>query len=137
MPRFSQASEAQLVTCHPKLQQVLREAIKHHDFTVVEGHRGREAQEAAVRAGNSQLHWPHGNHNASPSRAADVTPYPVSWAEDGAQVERLDFLGGFICGIAAGMGVKLRWGGDWDGDLNIAEERFRDRYHIELGADEV
>jgi hypothetical protein len=55
MPSFSKASEAKLQTCHKDLQIVFREVIKHIDCTVIEGYRGKEAQNAAVKAGNSML----------------------------------------------------------------------------------
>lgn len=136
MPKFSAASERQIKTLHPKLQRILREAIKHIDFTVVEGHRGKAAQDAAYAKGNSKVKWPHGKHNSLPSRAVDVTPFPVDWSERPAQIERLCHLAGILRGIGLVQGVKLRWGGDWDDDMDIAEERFRDRYHLELAATE-
>lgn len=136
MPRFSQASKNQLATLHPKLQKILSEAILHVDFVIVEGHRGKAAQDAAYAKGNSQVRWPHGKHNSIPSRAVDITPYPVDWSDAPHQIERLCFLAGVVTGIAASQGVKLRWGGDWDSDLDIREERFRDRYHLELAPGE-
>lgn len=132
MPRFSKASEAQLATLHPDLRRVLREAIRFIDFTIVEGHRGKAAQDAAYAKGNSQVKWPKGNHNSFPSRAVDVTPYPVDWSDTAAQAERLCYLAGHIRGIAFTLGVRLRWGGDWDQDDDTRNERFRDRYHLEL-----
>lgn len=136
MPRFSRASEAQLATIHPKLQEVLRETIRWIDFTVVEGHRGQAAQDAAYAAGNSQLRWPHGNHNASPSRAVDITPYPIDWSGTPEQRERLAYLAGYVLATAERRGIKLRWGGDWDQDDDMRDERFRDPYHFELAPGE-
>lgn len=132
MPRFSKKSEAQLATLHPDLQRVLREAIKYIDFTVVEGHRGKEAQDAAYAKGYSKVRYPHGKHNSNPSRAVDVTPWPVDWSSTQGQIERLCYLAGHIRGIAFTMGIRLRWGGDWDQDDDMRDERFRDRYHLEL-----
>ena len=52
MPRFSRRSEDNLATCHPLIQRVLNFAVQGGpDFVVTEGHRGREAQDAAVNAG--------------------------------------------------------------------------------------
>lgn len=79
MPRFSNTSAQRLRSCHPDLQAVCRELIKHYDFSVLEGHRGKEAQEAAFAVGASRVHWPHGAHNSWPSRAVDIAPYPVDW----------------------------------------------------------
>lgn len=55
MPVFSKASKERLSTCHPDLQRVMNEAIKITDFTVLEGHRGKAAQDAAFAAGNSKI----------------------------------------------------------------------------------
>lgn len=132
MPRFGAASEAQLATCHPDLQRVLRRAIQVVDFSVVEGHRGKAAQEAAYAKGLSKVHYPHGKHNAVPSLAADVAPYPVDWSDRRASVERFVYVQGVIRACAFVEGVKIRQGLDWDGDLDFVEERFRDYPHIEL-----
>lgn len=79
MPKFSQASEARLQTCHPDLQAVCRELIKQYDFAVLEGHRGETAQNAAYNAGNSHVRYPNSAHNKNPSLAVDIVPYPVDW----------------------------------------------------------
>jgi hypothetical protein len=41
--------------------------------------------------------------------AIDLVPYPVNWNDR----ERFLRFGGFVCGLAAGMGIRIRWGGDW------------------------
>ena len=129
MPRFSRASLSALATCHADLQRVMEEAIRHIDFTVIEGHRGRTAQEKAYKAGNSKVRWPNGKHNTLPSKAVDIAPYPIDWSD----TERFVYFAGIIMGIAAEMGIKLRWGGDWDGDTHVKDEKFRDYGHFELG----
>ncbi|HXG72575.1 MAG TPA: hypothetical protein VNJ04_18380, partial [Gemmatimonadaceae bacterium] len=60
---------------------MLREAIRYFDFVVVEGHRGKEAQNKAFAKGLSKLPWPKGNHNTNPSTAADCAPFPIDWSE--------------------------------------------------------
>lgn len=80
MPSFSKKSLAALESCHPDLQAVCRELIKQYDFSVLEGHRGKEAQEAAYAAGNSRLHYPASKHNRRPALAVDMVPYPVDWS---------------------------------------------------------
>lgn len=62
----------------------------------------------------------------------DVAPYPVSWAETPANMERFAYLAGVVMTTAARLGVKLRWGGDWDQDGDTRDETFRDRPHFEL-----
>lgn len=128
MPTFSLDSEKQLATCDPRLQKVLRTAILFVDFKVLEGHRDKASQEKAYREGKSQVRWPNGKHNSLPSKAVDIAPWPIDWSD----TERFVAVCNFIRGIAAGMGVTLRWGGDWDSDWNVKEERFRDYGHLEL-----
>lgn len=79
MPHFSKKSEARLQTCHPDLQAVCRELIKQFDFSVLEGHRGEDEQNAAYKKGNSQLRFPNSAHNKTPSLAVDIAPYPIDW----------------------------------------------------------
>lgn len=128
MPQFSKLSESRLATCDPRLQQLLREAIKHVDFTVLCGHRGVEEQNDAYRTGRSKVRWPDSKHNTIPSVAVDVAPYPVDW-KDTARFARLV---GYIERIAHEQGIRIRWGGDFDQDGATADERFIDMPHIEL-----
>ncbi|GAF91804.1 unnamed protein product, partial [marine sediment metagenome] len=69
-----------------------------------------------------------GSHNSMPSKAVDLAPYPVDWKDAQAFV----YLAGFVVGIGAMMGIRLRWGGDWDSDRQTDDESFRDLGHIEI-----
>ena len=128
MPSFGDRSSGALETVDPRLVRVLDEAIKHFDFTVLEGHRGEREQNVAYDAGKSQRLWPTGSHNSMPSKAVDVAPYPIDWKDAQAFV----YLAGFVVGIGAMMGVRIRWGGDWDSDRQTDDENFRDLGHLEL-----
>jgi peptidoglycan LD-endopeptidase CwlK len=128
MPVFGATSKANLATCHPDLQHVLNEAIKHVDFSVTCGYRGQVEQDKAFAEGKSKLKYPNGEHNKIPSNAVDVAPYPINWND----AEAFTLLSGVIYGIACMMGIKLRLGADWDGDFNTLEHKFKDRPHIEL-----
>lgn len=128
MPSFGPESEKQLATCHPDIQRVLRESIKHVNFSVTCGHRGQEAQDKAFAEGKSKLKWPQGKHNKQPAQAVDVAPYPLDW-NDG---EAFTFLNGFICGVAASMGVNWRSGVIWDGPIKVKGIGFCDRPHVEI-----
>lgn len=132
MARFSKASIAQLSTCDHRLQLIANEAIKHFDFVVVEGHRGKEAQEEAFRKGNTKLHYPHGNHNATPSRAMDLAPYPIDWKEGELPHLRFAFMMGVIWTVAQQFGIKVRFGMDWNRNLDPRDESFIDLPHVEL-----
>lgn len=128
MPAFSTRSKSALLTCDNRLQRVFNEVIKHYDCIVLEGHRGKDAQNEAYRKGTSQLKWPNGNHNKLPSRAVDVAPFPIDWNNR----ERFVHFAGFVKGIAAQMGILLTWGGDWNDNWNLKDQTFFDLPHFEL-----
>lgn len=134
MPKFSQSSFSKLSTCHPDLQTLFYEVIKHFDCQVLEGYRNQVDQEKAVSAGNSQLHYPHGKHNHQPSMAVDVSPYPVDWKN----TKRFYWFAGYVMGIAQKLKDEgkithtIRYGGDWDQDMEIANNRFNDLVHFEI-----
>lgn len=128
MPAFSAASLRRLATCHPDIQRVMKEVIRVFDITVLEGHRGEEAQNEAFRTGRSTLRFPQSRHNHRPALAIDVAPYPIDWKD----WRRFDLMAGYILGTASHMGIRLRWGGDWDSDHDMADQTFHDLPHFEL-----
>ena len=128
MPKFGRRSKERLATCDSRLQKVFNEVIKHVDCSVLEGHRGEERQNAFFEEGKTQVKFPKGRHNSSPSNAVDVTPYPVDWEDR----ERQTLFAGFVLGVAKLMGVTLRWGGDWDMDFHVMDNRFDDFPHFEI-----
>lgn len=128
MPTFSKTSADRLATCHPEIQRVLQEAIKHWDFSVLCGYRGQAEQDEAFRKGNSTKRWPDSKHNESPSQAVDIAPFPLDWGN----MSRFQSLANRIIGLAAGMGVTLRSGLDWDGDLDMKDQGFIDAPHLQL-----
>ena len=132
MPTFGKSSEKQLATCHPELQRLLREAIKYIDFTVTEGFRGKEAQNAAYAKGFSQKKWPDGNHNKNPSLAADIAPYPVDWSDKTRSVARFAMVQGCILTCAKDLGIKVRLGIDFNGNGDIRDDGFWDPPHVEI-----
>ena len=128
MPKFGSKSKANLATCHEDLQKVFNEVIKYVDCSALEGHRHEWRQNDLFEEGKTKVKFPMGRHNSSPSRAVDVTPYPVDWNDR----ERQTLFAGFVLGIARSMGIKLRWGGDWDMDFKVMDNRFDDFPHFEL-----
>ena len=111
MPTFSAASEARLATCHPDLQRLFHTVVQETDCTILEGHRGEEAQEKAFREGKSKLRWPNGNHNKKPSKAVDAAPFPLDWHD----MDKWLAFAEVVQRHAKELGIALRWGGDWDG----------------------
>ena len=110
MPAFGRASNRKLATIDGELQDVLDEAIKHFDFTIVWGHRDMEAQNTAFASGNSRNRWPTSKHNATPSLAFDIVPYPEKYD---ASWERFFEMATYILAAASSLGVPIRWGGHW------------------------
>jgi peptidoglycan L-alanyl-D-glutamate endopeptidase CwlK len=128
MASFSQTSKDRLAGCDARLQKVFNEVIKYFDCTVICGHRNQADQEAAFASGKSQKHWPNGNHNSMPSKACDVAPYPIDWSDR----ERMTLFAGFVIGIAQGMNIDIRWGGDWNENTKVKDNDFDDLPHFEV-----
>lgn len=128
MAKFSKRSLDKRATLHPKLQEIVDEAIKHFDFTITDGHRGEKEQNEAYAKGLSKLKFPNSKHNSKPSRAMDLAPYPIDYKD----VERFVYLAGWIMAIAALKGIKLRSGLDWNRNTITRDEKFRDAPHFEL-----
>ena len=106
MAKFGKTSKQRLSTCHEDLQTVFNEVIKHVDCSILEGHRSGERQDKLFAEGKTKVKYPNGRHNANPSNAVDVAPYPIDWDDR----ERFHLFAGFVIGIAKSMGITLRWG---------------------------
>jgi len=128
MSKFGTASAARLATCDRRLQDLFNEVIKFFDCTIIEGHRGEAAQHLAFVTGKSKLDWPNGNHNSKPSKAVDVAPYPVDFND----TRRIGYFAGFVMGVAFKMGIKIRWGGDWNRNTQTKDNTFNDLVHFEI-----
>ena len=128
MPKFGRRSLERLETCDERLQKIFKEVIKYIDCSVLEGHRGEDRQNKLCDEGKSKVRYPNGRHNANPSRAVDITPYPVDWEDR----ERQTLFAGFVIGLATSMGINIRWGGDWDKDFKVQDNKFDDFPHFEL-----
>jgi peptidoglycan L-alanyl-D-glutamate endopeptidase CwlK len=128
MPSLSAVSAARLATCDVRLQALFQAVAAHVDCLILEGFRDQATQDAAFAAGRSKLRWPHGKHNRQPSLAVDAAPLPIDWADR----ERLHLFAGFVLGLARAQGVAVRWGGDWNGNFQVADNRFDDLVHFEL-----
>ena len=128
MAKFGRKSRERFATAHPDLQKIFNEVIKYVDCSVLEGHRDERTQDRLFEEGKTKVRYPLGRHNTKPSRAVDVVPYPVDWDDR----ERFTLFAGFVLGLARGMGISIRWGGDWDVDFQVSDNRFDDFPHYEL-----
>lgn len=135
MPIFSQTSLKRLETCDPRLQDICQDVIRHFDFVVVAGHRNEEDQNRAYEERKSTKRWPHSKHNTYPSIAVDLAPYKAGKGIDWEDKRGFYLLAGFIIGVAAAKGIRLRWGGDWDKDWDLDDQDLIDLPHFEIVED--
>lgn len=140
--KWSRVSQSRLYTCVPEIIAVCDKVIETADCKVLYGHRTPQEQYRLYRAGKSLCdgYRKLSYHNHLPSKAVDLVLCPVLWPdakdifadEREARLERFNAFGGYVLGIAHGMGIPLSWGGDWDGDWNLIEHSFRDLAHFEV-----
>lgn len=133
MPYFSERSKSNLEQCHINLQCLFNQVIRFYDCTIIEGYRGKEEQNKAYSDGKSQLKFPESKHNELPSLAVDVVPYfedspHIRWDDK----ESFYYFAGYVKSVANSMGIKVRWGGDWDSDRDFHDSSFIDFPHWEL-----
>jgi len=134
MAKFSARSIARLEECDPELIRLFLEVVAGFDCTIIEGFRAEAKQNEMLELGRSQLEWPKSKHNKvdkegkPKAEAVDAAPYPVDWEDR----ERFIMFGGYVLGIADRMKIGVRWGGDWDHDTQVKDNRFDDLPHFEL-----
>ena len=128
MPSFGTRSRMQLNSCHSDLQKLFEEVIKHYDCTILEGHRTEDRQNELYSQGKSKVKFPNSKHNSFPSLAVDAVPYPIDWDD----TRRFYMFVGIVRGIASQLGINIRCGADWDGDLEVKDQNFHDLPHFEI-----
>lgn len=109
MPRFSNASQKRLETCHGLLQMLFNKVIESRDCTILCGHRGKEEQEQAFLRGASKVHYPHSKHNTNPSVAVDVMPYPVNWSSSPENLKNIDEFADYVKQVADELDIPVDW----------------------------
>lgn len=122
-------SEARLVKAHPDLGQLFRAVALVWDVTILESVRSPERQQQLFAAGKSKTL--DSKHLVQPDGfawAVDAAPDPVDWRDTG----RFYYFGGYVRRVADEAGIKLRFGGDWDGDTVVSDQSFNDLVHYEL-----
>lgn len=141
MNKWGKKSLAVRATLDPRLVRVVDAVLKITDCSLVEGYRDKAAQDEAYRKGMSKLRWPESAHNLMPSQAVDIWPHPFpGWPDDGRvseetrrrRWEHWALFAGVVLGVAGTLDVKIRWGGDWNGNFDPKDENWRDLPHFEL-----
>ena len=137
MHKLSNSSKQKLNQAHILLQLLCNKAIKVSpvDFGITYTHRSVQEQNKLFREGKSKLDGINkmSKHNYLPSLAFDVVIYvngKVTW-----QKEYYIMLAGVMFTCAAELGIKIRWGGNFDMDDEILEQDFDDLCHFELMLD--
>ena len=133
---FSKRSLLKLATVHQDLQNTARLALEWGvmDFTVIEGRRDKETQTQYFNNGRSKVTWPHSKHNVENpqdlANAYDIAPVingKISWDH-----MHCIHLAGIIISAGRCLGVKIRWGGNWDLDGEpVTDQDFQDLVHYE------
>lgn len=159
MANYSPNSQGQLNTCCSPIRKVFTTLIERDiDHSVLEGHRGEIDQNAYADADppKSQIRWPYGKHNSIPSNAVDAVPYVkvpglkggIHWHEETIISQgftekeakkivemyhrQMVFFAATVVECARSMGIIIRWGGDWDRDWSLMDNRFNDYPHFEF-----
>ncbi len=129
--KFGAASKRNLSAVDARLQRIAHLVLIIKDHSIIQGHRGKTAQDAAFESGHSELEWPDGKHNKIPSSAMDVQVYPRPEIESDLRDEQI-YLLGIYKGVGQEQGIPVRVGMDWDNDGQIFDNGFDDSFHVEL-----
>jgi peptidoglycan L-alanyl-D-glutamate endopeptidase CwlK len=120
---------------NPVLQEIIREAIAVSpvDFSIPDngGFRTNEEQHSLYVAGSSKC---DGYIKVSKHQKGDAFDVIAIVAGKSSFEDNYYFvIAGSIMAIASLKGVKLRWGGDWNGNgVVCTDQNFDDIGHFEL-----
>lgn len=135
MFKWGKRSLANLSSCDTRLNRIATRVLNLGiiDIACIEGHRSIDRQQKLFHAGKSKIDGINkkGKHNYSPSLAGDFVPL-VNGVVDWDNKLAFHIMAGLFFAIAAEEGVKLRWGGDWDGDFSNKDQSFHDLPHFEI-----
>ena len=136
MPAFtSKRSIRVLREIHPDLQAVCIEAIKHIDYSLIDGIRTLEQQQALFNAKRPTTTLDgitrRSKHQGVDGQAwaFDFIPAPFTFWSDRPLFTAYAH---FMIGIGKAKGIDLTWGGDWDNDFRWNDQQFHDFPHIML-----
>jgi len=136
---LSKRSLGNLEGVHPSLVAVVKRAIEitKQDFVVIEGVRTQARQDELWAQGRTKpgpiVTWTkdassHGIGADGYGHAVDIAPYPVDWND----TKKFDAIALAMFSAASEIGVRLRWGADWDMDGIPRERGESDSPHFEL-----
>ncbi len=134
MYKLSQRSISRLSETDPRIREIVFEAINSSpiDFGIPEygGRRSPTEQNTLFKNGKSKCDGYEKLSRHQSGLAFDIFPYvngSANWDK------RYCFLlAGHILATAHRLGYKLKWGGDWDMDMDLDDQTFNDLVHFEL-----
>lgn len=132
---LSTIEEQRLGTCNVAIQTLVLKVIDRWNIAIIFGYRNKADQDKAFAEGKTKLKFPNSKHNSLPSMAIDMVPVELKDKRetiDWNDRERMHLFAGYVLAVADQMGIKLRWGGDWDGDTEVKDNSFDDLVHFEL-----
>lgn len=131
---LSERSEKNLEGVDERLANVVRKVAETYSILVIEGLRTKERQADLYAQGRTKpgkvITWTMKSKHLE-GKAVDVVLLrngKIHWEDPSDFVE----LGKVMLETATAMGVKLRWGYDWDRDSDIREKGENDGPHFEL-----
>ncbi len=132
MRRWGDRSTAVRDTLDPRLAKVMDRVLSEvGDMSLISGFRGEQEQNALYVSKRSRAMYPSSKHNQLPSVAVDFQPYPLPKRKEKLWAG-LAYIAGRAIEIGIEEGVALRWGGDWNRDGDLTDNRFDDLFHLEI-----
>ena len=110
--KWGKTSTDRLATCDKRLQDMANMMLSRSDFdlTITCGYRTEEEQNEAYKQGKSKAVYGQSKHNAFPSKAIDICPYPINWDPKDKRWQEMA-LNAMWC--AGNLGFEITWGGSF------------------------
>lgn len=132
MRKWGKKSEKVYKTLDPRLQKIMDRVLQEvADISLISGYRGEREQNELYVSKRSRAMYPDSKHNKFPSVAVDFQPYPLPHREEKLWAA-LAYVAGRTIEIGIQEGVALRWGGDWNRNGDLTDNRFDDLFHLEI-----
>lgn len=134
MYQLSQRSKQRISTTDERVQIIVEEAIRISpiDFGIPAygGKRTDEEQHELFEQGKSKCDGYSKRSRHQSGLAFDIFPYVGGKADYDPRY--CFMLAGVFLSVANDFGYKLKFGGDWDMDMDLDDQTFFDLVHFEL-----
>jgi peptidoglycan L-alanyl-D-glutamate endopeptidase CwlK len=111
--------------------------LSPYDFTIIWVWRGAEVQDGLFKIGASDKQFPDSKHNfldsdgQPASNALDFGPWidkKIPWED----THIFAVIAGAFFAAGNALGIKVRWGADWNGNGSTKDQTLMDFGHIEV-----